>query len=171
MLVREPGGTDLGERVRGLLKDDQIVITGHTEALLFAAARAELVAEVIRPTLEHGRHVLSDRYVDSSVAYQGAARGLGTDHIAMLNGWATGGLMPNLTLLLKITPEEAAARAELEYDRFEEEGIVLQRLVATAYDELLEGDPYRIRAIDATLGEQAVLAQLLDAVEPLLTGP
>src|SRR5215218_3472922 len=109
--VREPGGTEVGERVRELLKDPAVALTPESEALLFAAARAELVAKVIRPALEEGRVVVSDRFLDSSLAYQGGARGLGVDEVERINRFATGGLLPDLTFLLEIDPLAAAERA------------------------------------------------------------
>ena len=102
--VREPGGTPAGERVRDLLKDAAVPLGAEAEALLFAAARAELVARVIRPALEDGRVVVSDRFLDSSLAYQGGARGLGVDEVERVNRFATGGLVPDLTFLLEIDP-------------------------------------------------------------------
>src|SRR5262245_18692497 len=102
--VREPGGTEVGERVRSILKDADLPLAPRTEALLFAAARAELVAEVSRPALEAGRVVVSDRFLDSSLAYQGGARGLGVEAIERVNAFATGGLVPDLTFLLDIDP-------------------------------------------------------------------
>src|SRR5918995_5233813 len=98
--VREPGGTPAGERVREVLKAPEIDLSAEAEALLFSAARAELVRQVIRPALEQGRIVVSDRFLDSSLAYQGAARGLGEEEIGRMNDIATGGLCPDLTLLL-----------------------------------------------------------------------
>src|SRR3712207_254212 len=109
--VREPGGTPVGERVRALLKDPDLGIGAHAEALLFAAARAELVAQVVRPALQDGRVVVSDRFVDSSLAYQGVARGLGVDDVARVNEWACGGLAPDLTILLELPAGDAAARS------------------------------------------------------------
>src|SRR5215218_9986346 len=146
--VREPGGTEVGERVRELLKDPAVALTPESEALLFAAARAELVAKVIRPALEEGRVVVSDRFLDSSLAYQGGARGLGVDEVGRINRFALGGLRPDLTLLLDIDPAAAAARAG-EADRFEDEGADLQRRVLDAYEELIATDPARWRRIDA----------------------
>src|SRR5919199_2225214 len=119
--VREPGGTEVGERVREVLKDPGSPLTPQAEALLFAAARAQLVAEVIRPALEAGKVVVSDRFLDSSLAYQGAARGLGVEEVERVNRFATGGLLPDLTFLLAIDPAAAAERAG-ELDRFEGEG-------------------------------------------------
>src|ERR687889_460288 len=109
--VREPGGTPAGERVRDLLKDAAVPLGGEAEALLFAAARAELVARVSRPALEDGRVVVSDRFLDSSLAYQGGARGLGVDEVGRVNRFATGGLSPAPTFLLEIDPPPAPPRA------------------------------------------------------------
>ena len=162
--VREPGGTAVGERVRQLLKEPGLGIGGHAEALLFAAARAQLVAEVIRPALAEGRVVVSDRFVDSSLAYQGAARGLGTEDVARLNRWATGALEPDLTILLWIDPAEAAARAG-DGDRFETEGLELQEQVATAYAELARANPERWRRIPADRPPADVHADVMGAVE------
>jgi dTMP kinase len=162
--VREPGGTAVGERVRELLKDPSASIGPEAEALLFAAARSELVAQVIRPALEEGRIVVSDRFLDSSLAYQGAARGLGIDEVERINRWATGGLKPDLTLLLEIGTDAAAARGS-EADRFESEGDSLQGAVLDAYDRLAEAEPERWRRIDAARPPDAVHADVLAAVE------
>ncbi|MBI4896761.1 MAG: dTMP kinase [Actinobacteria bacterium] len=148
MLVREPGGTSLAERIRAMLKDPTIPMTDRAEALLFAAARADLVERVIKPAITDGKIVIADRYVDSSFAYQGAARGLGREHIHRLNDWATDGLMPDLTLLIEIDPERAVERGAEIDDRFEAEGLRFQRAIAEAYDELATGDPNRIQRID-----------------------
>lgn len=164
LAVREPGGTELGERVRELLKDPSIELDLHAEALLFAAARAELCAEVIRPALEAGRIVVSDRFVDSSIAYQGEARGLGVDEIARINAWATGGLVPHLTLYLAIDPALAGARGG-EADRFEGAGADLQRRVRAAYERLALEDPVRWRRIAADRPPEEVHADVLAAVE------
>jgi dTMP kinase len=167
--VREPGGTPVGERVRELLKDASIELGAVTEALLFAAARAELVAGVIRPALEAGRVVVSDRYLDSSLAYQGEARGLGVDEVARVNRFATGGLEPDVTFLLELSPEEAAARAG-EADRFENEGRALQERVGAAYARLADADPARWRRVDAGRPADAVHADVLAIVERVLGG-
>jgi dTMP kinase len=162
--VREPGGTVVGERVREILKDPAASITARAEALLFAAARAELVAEVIRPALEAGKVVVCDRYLDSSLAYQGAARGLGVGEVARLNEFATEGLTPDLTILLWLDPNAARARAG-EDDRFEDEGLELQHAVAAAYDELADADPRRWRRVDASRPHAEVHAEVLKLVE------
>src|SRR4051812_28508881 len=108
LAVREPGGTEAGERIRAIVKDPAVELSPRAEALLFAAARAELVEQVIRPALEQGRVVISDRFLDSSLAYQGGARGLGIDEVGRINAFALGGLSPDLTLLLDLDPEAAA---------------------------------------------------------------
>jgi dTMP kinase len=167
--VREPGGTAVGERVRDLLKDPRVEIGPRAEALLFAAARAELVAEVIRPALDAGRVVVSDRFLDSSLAYQGAARGLGVDEVAAVNRWATDGLVPDLTLLLWLEPAAAAARAA-EDDRFESEGEGLQSRVLDAYRELAAADPARWRRIEADRPPDEIHADALAAVEAVRSG-
>lgn len=170
LAVREPGGTAAGERVRELLKDPDVELAGEAEALLFAAARAQLVRDVIRPALEAGRVVVSDRFLDSSLAYQGAARGLGVDEVERVNAFATGGLVPDLTLLLDLDPDAAAARAAEEHDRFEQEGLELQRRVHAAYEELAAADPARWQRIDATRETAAVHADVLAAVAAARAG-
>ncbi len=162
--VREPGGTPAGERMRAILKDPELELSPQAEALLFAAARAELVHWVIRPALEAGRVVVSDRFLDSSIAYQGAARGLGEEEIERINRVATGGLAPDLTLLLELDTAAAAARGG-EDDRFEREGAGLQHQVAAAYDRLAGAEPGRWRRIPADREAEAVHAEVLEAVE------
>jgi dTMP kinase len=170
LAVREPGGTAVGERVRDLLKDGSLAIGSRAEALLFAAARAELVGEVIGPALEQGKVVVSDRFLDSSLAYQGAARGLGVDDVARVNEFATGGLVPDLTVLLELSPTAAAARAGVEVDRFEEEGAGLQESVLSAYEQLAESDPGRWVRVAADRAPAEVHEDVLAAVERVLTG-
>jgi dTMP kinase len=162
--VREPGGTRSGERVREILKDPDVELSAEAETLLFAAARADLVQQVIRPALEEDRVVVSDRFLDSSLAYQGAARGLGMEEVERINHFATGGLSPDLTLLLEIDPTDASSRGG-EDDRFEREGAELQREVAAAYDRLAASDPVRWRRVDADRDPEAVHADVLAAVE------
>jgi dTMP kinase len=167
--VREPGGTPAGERVRELLKDAAVPLGPEAEALLFAAARAELVERVIRPALEDGRVVISDRFLDSSLAYQGGARGLGMDEVEAINRFATGGLVPDLTFLLELDAETAARRAG-ERDRFEDEGAALQRAVLEAYERLVAADPARWRRLDATRSPEQVHADVLAEVEAARSG-
>lgn len=163
--VREPGGTAAGERIRALLKDPAVALSPQAEALLFAAARAELVAGVVRPALEAGRVVVSDRFLDSSLAYQGAARGLGVEQVERINDFALAGLRPDLTLLLDIGGAAAGRRGAVEEDRFEREGAALQRQVAAAYEQLVAAEPGRWRRIDADRDPAAVHADVLAAVE------
>jgi dTMP kinase len=169
LLVREPGGTPAGERIRDLLKDPAITLGARAEALLFAAARAELVAAVVRPALEQGRVVVSDRYLDSSLAYQGHARGLGEDEVRRLNEWATDGLVPDVTILLRIDPVAAEQRAGA-VDRFEEEGLELQRAVADAYERMAAAAPGRWQAVDAARSEDQVHADVAAIVERARAG-
>ena len=168
--VREPGGTPAGERVRELLKDPDLELSGEAEALLFAAARAELVRGVIRPALEAGRVVVCDRFLDSSLAYQGAGRGLGVEEVERINRFATGGLEPDLTLLLDIDPAAAAGR-HAEEDRFEREGSGLQERVHAAYEELADARPARWRRIAADRDPAAVHEDVLAAVQAARAAP
>jgi dTMP kinase len=166
VLVREPGGTAAGERIRGLLKDPALELDPLAELLLFCAARAELVAEVIAPARDRGRDVVCDRFSDSSVAYQGSARGLGTERVEELCDLATGGMWPDLTILLRLDPDAAATRiGKRRADRFEGEGIELQRLVAEGYDDVARRHPERVRVIDAEGGREAVHAAVLAEVQ------
>jgi dTMP kinase len=173
LLLREPGGTDAGERIRGLLKDPAGELDPRTELLLFCAARAELCARLVRPALERGHDVVCDRFVDSTVAYQGAARGLGTDLVERLNEIAVAGSLPDLTVLLRIDPERAEARGQQRLaegaadgaDRFEGEGIEFQRLVAAAYDDLAARHGDRIAVVDAEGDVAEVHARVMEVVE------
>jgi dTMP kinase len=147
------------------LAEPSLGIAGRTEALLFAAARAQLVTERLRPLLAAGRWVLLDRFVDSSLAYQGAARGLGVEEVRSLNEFATGGLRPDRTLLLRIDPSRGLARiAGREADRLEREDGAFFAAVADAYDALAAAEPDRIAVIDADAPREAVLAAALDAL-------
>jgi dTMP kinase len=165
VLVREPGGTETGERIRGLLKDPALELDALSELLLFCAARAELVAQVIGPAGDEGRDVVCDRFSDSSVAYQGVARGLGAERVEEICDLATGGVWPDLTILLRIDPEAAAARiGRRKADRFEGEGIELQRLVAEGYDEVARRHPDRVRVVEAAGNPESVHAAVLAEV-------
>jgi dTMP kinase len=165
LLVREPGGTETGERIRQILKDPHLELDPLAELLLFCAARAELVAQVVGPAREEGTDVVCDRFSDSSIAYQGAARGLGTDRVEEICDLATGGVWPDLTILLRIDPTLAAKRiGRRKADRFEEEGIELQRRVADGYDEVARRHPDRIRIVDADGDRKAVHEAVLAAV-------
>jgi len=164
--TREPGGTELGERIRGILLGDGSVAP-WAEAALFAAARAQLVSEVIRPGLERGADVVCDRYLDSSLAYQGIARGLGLEAVLELNAVATGSLLPDRTFLLVLPVEEALRRSSGRPDRIEQEGAVLLERVTRAYDELAQAFPERIVALDAGRPAAEVARQVRDALRPL----
>lgn len=165
-LIREPGGTETGERIRELLKDPTLELDPMAELLLFCAARAELVAQVIAPALDRGRAVVSDRFSDSSVAYQGVARGLGAERVEEICDLATGGVWPDLTILLRLDPDRAAERiGRRRADRFEGEGIELQRRVAEGYDEVARRHPERIRVIDGDAERGAVHAAVLAEVQ------
>jgi dTMP kinase len=168
--VREPGGTEVGERVRELLKDPAVKIGARAEALLFAAARAQLVEEELGPLLERGDWVLLDRFVDSSLAYQGAGRGLGIDGVRALNEFGTGGLTPDRTLLLRIDPEIGLARLadDADADRLEREHGGFFTAIARAYDDLAAAEPDRIAVIDASRDPDAVLSDALAALAALL---
>jgi dTMP kinase len=149
--LREPGGTALGEQLRELvLHGDEM--TPWAEALLYAAARAELVAEVIRPALERGADVLVDRYLDSSVAYQGVGRGLGLDEVLELNLLAVGGLLPDRTFVLAVDPARSLARVGARPDRIERADVVFHERVSVGYEELAARFPERIVVLDGSLG-------------------
>jgi dTMP kinase len=147
--TREPGGTELGEGIRNL-----VLHGGHVapwaEALLYVAARAQLVDDVIRPALDRGAFVICDRYVDSSVAYQGVGRDLGLDRVLELNLAAVGGLLPDRTFLLDLDPGEVPARIQRHFDRLEREGDDFRVRTAAGYRELAGRFPDRIVVLDAT---------------------
>jgi dTMP kinase len=161
--IREPGGTDAAERIRDLLADPAVALEPLAELLLFLAARADLTERVIRPALEAGRTVVSDRFSDSSVAYQGAARGLGVGEVIGLCDAATDGLWPDLTLLLKIDPTVGLGRAD-GVDRFEAEGLELQRAVAEAYEEIAIIASDRVVVIDAAGTVDEVHARVMEGL-------
>ena len=165
VLVREPGGTETGERIRGLLKDPALELDPLAELLLFCAARAELVAQVIGPASERGVDVVCDRFSDSSVAYQGVARGLGTERVEEICDQATDGVWPDVTILLRIDPDDAASRiGRRKADRFEGEGIELQRLVAQGYNVVARRHPDRVRVVDADGDRDSIHAAVLAEV-------
>ena len=147
--TREPGGTELGEQVRSLVLHGGDV-SPWAEALLYAASRAQHVEEVIRPALERGAWVLCDRYLDSSVAYQGVARGLGLDRVLDLNVTAVGGLLPDRTFLLLVDPARIGDRLRREHDRLEREDGAFHARADEGYRELAERFPERIVALDGS---------------------
>jgi dTMP kinase len=170
-VLREPGGVALAERLRALVKDPELTVGARAEALVYAAARAELVDQELVPLLDAGRLVLLDRFVDSSLAYQGAGRGLGLAAVRNLNDFGTGGLVPDRTLLLRIDPAAGLARiggrGETQ-DRIEREGEAFWIACANAYDELAAADPGRWAVLDAAQPPERVLEQALAQVAPLL---
>ena len=149
IVTREPGGTELGTEIRRLVQNGPEDVDARTEALLYAADRAYHVATVIGPALERGAVVLGDRYIDSSLAYQGAARSLGVDEIASLSAWATQGLYPSLTFLLDLPPEVGARRRTDAPDRMERESMDFHERVRHEYLRLADAEPERIVVIDA----------------------
>jgi dTMP kinase len=169
LLLREPGGTPAGERLRAILKDPDAGLSPRTELLLFLAARAELVASAIRPALEAGRPVICDRFIDSTVAYQGAGRGLGVEVAQELNRFAVAGCVPDHTVLLRIPAAEAAARGrrrgDYGVDRFEAEGDRFRAAVAAAFDELAASEPERFVVVDAVGSPEQVHGRVRDALE------
>ena len=163
VLTREPGGTELGERVRELVLAGPEV-SPWAEAALFAAARAELVALVIRPALDRGDDVICDRYLDSSLAYQGIARGLGVGRVLELNRPAIGDLLPDLTFLLLVDPEVAVLRAGADPDRIEREGTAFLAEVDQAYRELAGAFAGRIVALDGSRPPSEIAERVAEQV-------
>jgi dTMP kinase len=161
--TREPGGTELGERVR-----DLVLHGGHVapwaEAFLYAAARAQHVDEVIRPALERGAWVVCDRYVDSSVAYQGVGRGLGLERVLELNLTAVGGLLPERTFLLLLDPGEIAGRLRREHDRLEREDHAFHARADAGYRELAARFPDRIVLLDGTTPAEDLAEEVYGAL-------
>ncbi len=168
--VREPGGTPLGERISRLLKWARGTdISAMSELLLFNAARAQLVADVIRPALAAGRVVVCDRYADSTVAYQQYGRGLDAALVSQLNGSAMQGVTPDLTLLLDTPPETGMARTESRRrDRFEGEALEFHRRVHAGYLKLAAREPNRWRVIDGSLPKRRVSDIIWDCVSERL---
>ncbi|MEY4452357.1 MAG: hypothetical protein RIT51_35 [Actinomycetota bacterium] len=167
----EPGGTELGQEIRHLLLHRKGDVSPRAEALLYAADRSHHVATKIRPALEAGKVVIIDRYLDSSVAYQGAGRELETKEIRDLSLWATNGLLPNLTILLDLDPELARARRDntgTEPDRLEREKVEFFAAVRQGYLELAAAEPERFLVIDATSSKEQIQAQIQVRVAELL---
>ncbi len=169
-LLREPGGVEVSERIRALVKDPTLNVLARTEALLYAAARAQLVEERLRPLLGDGAIVLLDRFVDSSLAYQGAGRSLGVEEVRAINLFATGGLVADRTLLLSIIPAAGRARQQergQEPDRLEREDEEFFAAIASSYAQLARAEPERIRVIDAAQPPEDVLRDALAALADL----
>jgi dTMP kinase len=174
VLTREPGGTALGEQVRSLLLDSSVGdLDARTEALLVAAARAEHVARVVGPALEQGRAVVSDRFTPSSLAYQGHGRGLDLSDLECLNRWATGGLTPDLVVLLDVPSEEALARMQRSGripDRLEAEDAAFHERVAAGFRALAGAEPSRWAIIDGVGTVEEVAGRVWAAYETWVAG-
>jgi len=169
LLLREPGGTAAGERLRAILKDAAVELTPRAELMLFCAARAELVDRVIAPALEAGRDVVCDRFVDSTVAYQGGARGLDSGLVRTLNAAAVSGCMPDRTVLLRLDAGVATERAEGRCespisDRFESEGAGFQDRIGAEFDRIAAAEPERFVVVDADGSVDEVHARVLGAL-------
>ena len=152
--TREPGGTPAAERIRVVLLDPKLDMHPWTEAYLYAAARADLVRREILPRLKKGRVVLCERFLDSSLAYQGAGRGLGLAAVRDLNAWAVGDVTPDLTFYLRLPPEERERRARgscAALDRIEQVGDDFMRRVEEGFEEIARSEPGRVRTLDASL--------------------
>jgi dTMP kinase len=167
VLTREPGGTELGLALRdALLHGDHV--DPRAEALLYAADRAHHVASVVRPALERGAVVITDRYHDSSVAYQGGGRDLGADEVEKLSLWATHGLLPRLTVLLDLDPASGRARLTGDPDRLERAGNAFHRRTREAFLTRAAADPVRWLVLDASRGVEQIAAAIRERVAPLL---
>lgn len=171
VLTREPGGTELSERIRQLLADPSLPIRPEAELMLFMASRAQHVRELIRPALERGATVICDRFADSSAAYQGYGRGIDLELISALNEFATGGLKPDLTILLDLDPEEGLRRARRgrgDLDRIELEELEFHRRVREGYLEMARREPDRFVVIRADVDIDSVHRRVREAVERCL---
>ncbi|MGM1029822.1 MAG: dTMP kinase [Actinomycetota bacterium] len=170
--TREPGGTELGVEIRRLVQHTEGHVAPRAEALLYAADRAHHVATLVRPALERGEVVLQDRYLDSSVAYQGAGRELDAAQVRELSLWAADGLLPDLTILLDLDPvagrQRMAAREDAPYDRLEEEGEAFAERVRAAYLELAAAEPDRFAVVDASGTADEVHARVVSHVRAML---
>jgi dTMP kinase len=162
--TREPGGTEVGAQIRALLLDPTSQLADRAEALLMAADRAQHVAKVVRPALEAGRHVVTDRYAGSSLAYQGFGRGLPVDEVRRLSGWATRELWPDLTVLLHVPFEHAVARQAGDLDRLEAAGEDFHRRVIDGFRTLAAAEPDCWAIVDGTAGPDEVTAAIWSTV-------
>ncbi|MCM3130739.1 dTMP kinase [Paenibacillus provencensis] len=166
LITREPGGIDIAEKIRSIiLNPEHTTMDARTEALLYAAARRQHLAEKVIPALQNGVMVLSDRFVDSSLAYQGYARGLGMEEVRSINEFATDHLSPDLTLYFDITPEQGLARIAAnqgrEVNRLDMENLSFHDKVREGYLILAKQDPDRIQIIDASLSQEEVFCSLI----------
>lgn len=169
--IREPGGTVISEKIRDMLLDvrnDGII--GKTEALLYATARSQLVEEIIRPALIQGKIIIADRYMDSTIAYQGYGRGLDIKFLEDLNQLCTGGLKPDLTLLLDIDPQDGQSRRNQDIpDRLEKEGLEFQARIRDGYLKLWKKEPQRIKVLDASQTTEELVQAAMKMIAALLS--
>ena len=169
LVLREPGGTKVGEKVRDILLDKNNFISPVTEMLLYASSRAQLVEEKILPALEKGQIVILDRFVDSSYVYQGYARGLGIEKVKLVNEIATMGILPDVTIYIDITPEEAMKRrGKREADRLEKESWEFHKKVREGYIKLVKEFPKRFVFIDGMQELMKVHQDIIDVVKKYL---
>ncbi|MDE6357900.1 MAG: dTMP kinase [Eubacteriales bacterium] len=171
VFVREPGGTKIGEKIREIILDPENNEMEHiTEALLYASSRAQLVNQVILPALKNGKVVLCDRFVDSSIVYQGIARDLGEDTIAKINRIATGGLKPDITIFLNLSPEKAMERKkqQKELDRLENEKQYFYNQVYYGYKNLAKKNSKRIKTIDASKNIEDIYNDIITVIEKFI---
>jgi len=169
VLTREPGGTPAAEAIRHVVLTPEFVgLDPRAEALLYAASRAEHVARLVRPALERGAVVITDRYIDSSVAYQGVGRGLGPDVIGEINLWATRSLLPDLTVLLDVEAGTGLSRLDSAPDRLESEPEEFHRSVVAAFHALADGDPDRYLVLAASADRHEISAAVRARVDSLL---
>ncbi len=171
-VTREPAGCPLGQRVRELLSDPSLELNARSELFLFVAARAQHVAEVIRPALERGEVVICDRFDDSSIAYQGYGRGLSLDDVRLANRIATQGLVPDLTVLLDVPVETGLARKQGENapDRIGQEGAEFHERVRQGYLAMAGEEPERFLVVDGTIPPEEITRTIWRRLEPLLLG-
>jgi dTMP kinase len=168
VLTREPGGTTIGEKIREIILDvDHTEMDYLTEALLYAAARSQHVAQVIQPAVDAGKAVICDRFMDSSIAYQGFGRGLG-DQVRVINEYAVRGLVPDLTFLLLLDPALGKKRIHRDYDRLEKEEDSFHQKVYQGYMNLADAFPNRVIAIDASKSILEIEKQINSHIDPLL---
>lgn len=170
LLTRQPGGTALGKALRDLVLHGE-PMSARAEALIFAADKAQHVQEVIRPGLAQGRVVISDRYTDSSVAYQGAGRDLGADEVHTLQMWAVDGLVPDLTVIVDITAQEGRRRRGEVHDRLEAEEDRFHEAVREHFHALARSSPQRYLVVDGTADAAAIAGQIWERVAVLIEGP
>ena len=164
IVTREPGGTDIGDQIRDVLHDpDNTAMDARTEILLYSASRAQHVAQLVRPALAAGKVIISDRYADSTLAYQGYGRGLHLETLMTITLFATDGLLPDLTLYLDVPPEEGLRRRQLggdEWNRLDAEALEFHQRVRDGYLELIRQEPERWVVIDAARSTEEVQAEI-----------